>query len=90
MQLRGVGVRANYPGAVHDQPLRAAGSDRQPHRPGMGHPRGTQRVDEQMDLELVFDKGLHPGTGTAESPVTQADLEDVTGSQIPVDHVDQQ
>jgi len=86
----GTGVAAHQPRSADHHLIRRPRHDRELIDAGPGHPGRTQRVDEQMHLERVLDKGLHTGARTTESTVPQSDFDHVAGPEVAVDRVDEQ
>src|SRR5271168_4138845 len=84
------GPGAHDPWTVHHQPLGRARDDGDAAHRRMGHPRSAQRVDEQVEFELVLDERLDPSAGTTESTVPQPDLDDIARPEIPIDSMNEQ
>jgi hypothetical protein len=55
----------------------------------VGHPRGPERIDEEVNLEFVLDERLHTCARASESAVSEPDPDDVTGAQVSIDGVDE-
>lgn len=74
---------------MHDDSFGCTRYDRNSMHISARHARSAQRVDEQVDLELVFHESLHARPGAAETAVAAADLDHITGTEVTVHDVDQ-
>src|ERR1700677_111578 len=85
-----VGTAAAYDArTADDDSFRRPGNDGDLAHIGVGHPRGPERIDEEVKLEFVLDERLYARARASESAVSEPDLNDVTGAQVSIDGVDE-